>query len=256
MLFDWLLRARWLLRSLTVAVAWIVSAQAGQQWPRWRGPHDNGSTDSGHYPVKFDGGTNLLWKAPLPGIGCSTPAVWDQRIYLTAPADGQDAVLAFDWSGQQLWQKTLGPERPGKNKNGSGSNPSPVTDGQRVFVYFKSGNLAAVALDGQIQWKTNLVERYGADTLYWDYGTSPVLTEKDVIIALMHHGESWLAAFDKISGSLHWKVARNYETPDEGDHRYATPIIIRHESKEAILVWGGLPGRGRAYARRPPQTRT
>ena len=143
--------------------------------------------------------------------------------------NGQDAILAFDWSGKRLWEQTLGAERPGKNKNGSGSNPSPVTDGQNVFVYFKSGNLAALSVDGQVRWKTNLVERYGRDTLYWDYGSSPVLTEKDVVIALMHHGESWLAAFDKSTGNLHWKVSRNYETPDEGDHSYATPVLIRHD---------------------------
>ena len=55
---------------------------------------------------------------------------------------------------------------------------------------------------------------------------------------MMHPGESWLAAFDKITGELHWKVARNYTTPTEGDHSYATPILMQHEGKEALLVWG------------------
>ena len=87
-------------------------------WPRWRGPHDNGSTPQGAYPVKWDATNHILWKAPLPGKGCSTPVVWEQRIFLTAPADGQDAVLAFDWSGKALWQKTLGSERAGKQQNG------------------------------------------------------------------------------------------------------------------------------------------
>src|SRR2546425_1189869 len=78
-------------------------------WPRWRGPHDNGSTDQGSYPVKWDA-ASVLWKTPLPGKGCSTPIVRDQRIYLTAPTNGLDAVLAFDCSGKPLWQRTLGPE--------------------------------------------------------------------------------------------------------------------------------------------------
>jgi outer membrane protein assembly factor BamB len=233
------LRRLCLLTSLMIAATAVLDAEGAGDWPHWRGPLDNGSTQEGSYPVKFDGGTNLLWKAPLPGKGCSTPIVYNQHIFLTAPDDGQDSVVAFDWSGKQLWQQTLGAERPGKNKNGSGSNPSPVTDGQHVFVYFKSGKLAALDLDGQVQWKTNLVEQYGRDTLYWDYGSSPVLTANDVVIALMHHGESWLAAFDKVTGKLNWKVARNYQTPDEGDHSYATPIVILHAGKEAILVWGG-----------------
>jgi outer membrane protein assembly factor BamB len=176
----------------------------------------------------------------LPGKGCSTPIIWNQRIYLTAPTNGLDAVLAFDWSGRWLWQTTLGPEDPGKHRNGSGSNPSPATDGQGVFVYFKSGTLAALEFNGKVRWQTNLVARFGPAELYWDHGTSPVVTEKYVVMARMHHGESWLAAFDKTTGQMRWKVARNYETPNEGDHGYSTPQVIRHRGREALLVWGGL----------------
>src|SRR6185369_6449101 len=165
-------------------------------WPRWRGPDENGSARQGTYPIKWDA-TNVLWKVSLPGKGCSTPIVWNQRIFLTAPANGLDGVLAFDWAGNPLWQITLGPEEAGKHRNGSGSNPSPVTDGKSVFVYFKSGVLAAINLDGAVRWQTNLVAGFGPDTLYWDQGTSPVLTGDDVVIARMNQGESWLAAFDK-----------------------------------------------------------
>ena len=93
-------------------------------------------------------------------------------------------------------------------------------------------------MDGKIRWQTNLVERFGPDTLYWDHGTSPVLTEKHVIMVRMHNGESWLAAFDKTTGQMRWKVARNYQTPTEGDHAYTTPIVIQHRGKEVVLVWG------------------
>ena len=222
-----------------ILAATTAFAEPTANWPRWRGPHDNGSNETGSYPVKWDATTNVLWTADLPGKGCSTPIVWNQRIYLTAPSEGQDTLLAFDWAGKPIWQTPVGPERAGKNRNGSGSNPSPATDGTAIFTCFKSGNLAAFELDGKLRWKTNLLERFGKDTLYWDYGTSPVLTEKDVIATMMHHGESYLAAFDKATGELHWKVARNFVTPTEGDHSYATPIAIRHNGKEALLVWGG-----------------
>ena len=214
-----------------------VLARDPTDWPRWRGPQDNGSIDGGHYPVKWDA-DHVLWKAPLPGKGCSTPIVWNRRIYVTAPSDGQDALLAFDWSGKRLWKTEFGKEHPGKHRNGSGSNPSPTTDGKGVFVYFKSGTLSAVELDGAIRWQTNLVERYGRDTLFWDHGTSPVLTNDSVVMARMHNGGSWLAAFDKTTGDLRWKVARNYQTPTEGDHGYSTPLVIDHQRKESLLVWG------------------
>jgi outer membrane protein assembly factor BamB len=229
------LRSSAVSKLVLVSAIAFITADARANWPRWRGPQDNGSVESGSYPAKFE---NVLWKAPLPGKGCSTPIVWDQRIYLTAPVDGQDAVLAFDWSGKPLWQTTLGPEQAGKHRNGSGSNASPATDGQAVFVYFKSGNLAALEFDGKVRWQTNLVERFGRDTLYWDHGTSPALTEKHVVMARMHEGESWLAAFDKATGAMRWKVARNYKTPTEGDHGYTTPLVVQHRGKEALLVWG------------------
>jgi outer membrane protein assembly factor BamB len=214
-------------------------AESQSNWPCWRGPQDNGSTEGGSYAIKWDA-DKVLWKAPLPGKGCSTPAVWNERIYLTAPVNGVDAALAFDWSGKQLWQTAFGQENAGKHHNGSGSNPSPATDGTNLFVYFKSGTFAALDLSGKIRWQTNLVQAFGPDTLYWDHGASPVLSEKYAIIVRMHNGESWLAAFDKSTGVLGWKVPRNYETPVEGDHGYNTPQILHRNGKQELLVWGGM----------------
>ncbi len=229
--------------STTVLFLFIVPswALAGDpsDWPRWRGPDDVGSREEGTYPVQYNERT-LLWKAPLPGKGCSTPIVLDRTIYLTAPDEGRDAVLSFDWTGAPRWTTTFGSERAGRHRNGSGCNASPVTDGRAVFVYFKSGTLAAVELDGTIRWQTNLIERFGEDERFWDHGTSPVLTDRHVIMARMHAGPSWVAAFDKQSGKLAWKVPRDYSTPLESDQCYTTPLVMQHEGKQCILVWGAM----------------
>ncbi len=225
----------------TALVSFIISGLARgetlQDWPAWRGPDASGHIQQGTYPDKFDA-DNYLWRTELPGKGCSTPILLEERIFLTAPVDGNDAVLCYGLDGREQWQTTFGKEDAGKHRNGSGSNASPVTDGEAVFVYFKSGTFAAVELDGTVRWKTDLVERFGKDTLFWDHGTSPVLTEKHVIMARMHQGESWVAAFDKATGEIAWKVPRNYTTPVECDHGYTTPLVIRHGGKEAILIWG------------------
>jgi outer membrane protein assembly factor BamB len=213
-------------------------ASAEENWPHWRGPQDLGSIEGGKYPAKWE--TNkVLWKVPLPGKGYSTPIIWKHQIYLTAPADDLDTVLAFDWSGKEIWRKAFGKEKSGKHRNGSGSNASPATDGKGVFAYFKSGTFAALELDGELRWKTNLVEAFGPDTLYWDHGSSPVLTGKNVIMVRMCQGESWIAAFDKETGAIKWKVPRNYQTAIEGEHGYGTPLLINWQGKETLLIWGG-----------------
>ncbi len=215
-----------------------MAAADQPHWPHWRGPTDSGSTTQGSYPLNCEA-SNIVWKAPLPGKGCSTPVVWDKRIFLTTPTNAQDAALAFDWDGKALWQTTFGAEKPGKRQNSSGCNPSPATDGESVFVYFKSGTLAALDFGGKVRWQTNLVAAFGPESLFWDPGTSPVLAQDSVVIARMHHGDSWLAAFDKATGQIRWKTARNYQTAVEGDNSYTTPLVIGPESKQIILSWGG-----------------
>jgi outer membrane protein assembly factor BamB len=231
--------ARIVLGTVVVSLAaTVVSAVESANWPHWRGPGGNGSSSASALPTTLDP-ASVLWKVALPGKGCSTPIVWENRIYVTAPVEGKDSLLAFDWAGKPLWQVTVGAgESAGKHRNGSGSNPSPITDGRTLFVNFKSGHLAAIDFSGRILWQMNLVERFGPVRLFWDHGTSPVVTERDVIIARMHEGESWLAAFDKKTGEIRWKTARNYEVPREVDNGYTTPLVIRHGGKEALLTWG------------------
>lgn len=244
---GWLLGIGWcgigmaLVAQLPVAqrlVAQPFADDSKGDWRSWRGPASSGSIEEGSFPDQL-GSDQLLWKAPLPGKGCSTPIFVEGRICLTAPSEGVDSVLALDRQGKLLWTTKLEAEDPGKHRNGSGSNASPVSNGKQLFVYFKSGTLAALDLDGKVQWNRNLVKEYGKDTLFWDHGTSPVLTAKHVIMARMHQGESWLAAWDQATGNLAWKVARNYQVPTECDHGYSTPLVIDYQGEEAILVWGG-----------------
>jgi outer membrane protein assembly factor BamB len=216
-----------------------VNVMANEQdaWPNWRGPNGNGSIETGNYPVKWNA-DKVEWKVRLPGKGTSTPIVWEERIYLTGPAEGEDAVLAFDFSGKKLWQTKLGPESPAKNPLASSGNASPVTDGEAIFVYFRSGHFAALEFDGSVRWKINIVERFGPDQLFWDQGSSPVVTDEHVVMTRMHNGESWIAGFDKRTGEMRWQQPRNYRVPTENDNGYTTPVHFEHNGKKALLVWG------------------
>lgn len=229
--------ARLFRRGLLASALAATSALAAD-WPAWRGPAGNGGTPAGGFPTQWTRDT-VTWKRPLPGKGTSTPVVHGGRVYLTSPADGEDAALAFDLAGKELWRVKLGPESPPKHRTlGSSCNASPVTDGEALFVYFKSGTLAALGLDGAVRWKINLTERFGAERLFWDQGSSPVLTERHVVVTRMHQGESWVAGFDKATGELQWRQLRNYQTPPENDNGYTTPVAFTHQGRPALLVWG------------------
>ena len=219
----------------------IANAEV-ENWPQWRGPLGTGVAQAGEYPVKFSNTDGVAWKAKLPGVGTSTPAVWGDQIFLTAgiPRDGEivDGVVCIDMTGKELWRHEFGKERKGKNPHASGSNPSPVTDGENLVVYYKTGTLACLGLDGKEKWKINLQDKYGKDTLWWDLGTSPVLAGDRVIVAVMQDGDSYLVAVNLKDGEIAWKEKRQYETPREGDQSYTTPQLVKIDGKDVIVTWG------------------
>ena len=225
----------------TCIAALLVLSGAGAlcaDWPAWRGGDYSGSTPSGTYPTKW-AVADAAWKFALPGKGTSTPIVLRNHIYLTTPAEGQDAVLSLDEAGKQRWLTKLGSESPPRHRSlASSCNASPVTDGKGIFARFRSGRLAALEMDGKERWQINLEERFGPEKLFWDAGSSPIVTDECVVVTRMHNGESWIAGFDKKDGRQRWLQKRNYQTPTENDNSYTTPVLFQHEGRPAILVWG------------------
>jgi len=224
--------------SLLLLAGVLASAVHAHNWPNWRGPNADSVAGDGTYPTEFSDEKNVIWKVELPGKGSSTPAVWEDQIFVTSGKDGQDSITSYDWKGKQIWQKTLGEEREGKHKNGSGSNPSPITDGENVFVYYKSGTVASLTVGGELNWKMNLQEKYGEDTLWWDLGTSPIFSGENLVIAVMQEGESYVVALKQSDGSVAWKVDRTYEVKKETGQSYTTPYLTTIDGVETMVIWG------------------
>ncbi|MFT7172164.1 MAG: outer membrane protein assembly factor BamB [Paracoccaceae bacterium] len=99
--------------------------------------------------------------------------------------------------------------------------------------------VAACSRDGKKLWDKNLQKEYGKDTLWWDQGTSPVLFEKSVIIAVMQtEGDSYLVSFDLKSGKENWKMDRNFETAKESGDSYTTPHLMTLEGVATVVSFG------------------
>ncbi len=227
--------------ALALAAAFLVClpvAKSDQNWPNWRGPQATGVAAAGEYATEWTIEKNIEWKFELPGIGASTPVIWEKQIFVTAADGGMNTVLCLDRAGQKQWATQLGEERGARNRKASGCNPSPVTDGKHVFAYFKSGDLACLDMKGSIIWRMNLQEKYGRDTLWWDLGTSPVLTNDLVVVAVMQTGNSYLIGIEKETGKVIFKEDRNLDAPNESAQSYTTPVVINDGDEQRIIILG------------------
>lgn len=224
--------------SLAVTAVLLTSTALADNWPAWRGPNGDGVVPAGNYATSWSDSENVVWKFELDGRGASTPVVWGDSIFITLTSDGRNRLLCINREGELQWDVEAGDGKAGKHKKASGSNSSCVTDGKLVFAYFKSGDVAAVDLQGKVKWQQNVQEKFGADTLWWDLGTSPVLTQDHVVITVMQTGPSFLVAYDKETGDIAWKQDRNLGAPVEAAQSYTTPLVANIGGEERIYVLG------------------
>lgn len=232
--FIWFVASLAILGSRTDCQAADVAA-----WPQWRGTHQNGVATGEEYPIRWSEEAGIAWKTKLPGRGGSTPVVHGSTAFLTAGVDGINTLFAIDTnSGDVKWRTELGDDRGEKHKKGSGSNPSPLVDGDLIYAYFRSGDLGCVDSTGNKKWLVNLQDMYGEDSLWWDLGSSPLLTENAIVVAVMQTGPSYLVALDKQSGDFIWKQNRMLDAPEEAAQSYTTPLAVKIGDIDAIAVMG------------------
>jgi outer membrane protein assembly factor BamB len=200
-------------------------------WPQFRGPNASG-IGTGKPPVQFGPDRNVVWKAAV-GSGLSSPIIWNGRIFLTAfdAANKQLATLCIDQrSGKILWKRTVTPETIEKvHEISSPAGSTPVTDGERLYVYFGSYGLIAYDREGNTLWERrfpNPENPYGAVA-------SPIVAG-DLLI-LNHQGkDAYLLGLNRRDGRTVWKTDRSML-----QYGWSTPVHWRHDGIDEILVLGG-----------------
>src|SRR3990172_8034440 len=120
-----------------------------ENWPQWRGPANNGVSSETNLPTRWSKTEHVAWRLPLPGPAGATPVVWNDRIFLTS-TDGEKLLLmCVGTDGKELWRKTV--DTGNKNVRGDEGNscsPSPVTDGEHVWIVMGTGTVACYDFDG------------------------------------------------------------------------------------------------------------
>ena len=231
-----------------------------ENWPGWRGPRGDGTSLEKGIATTWDGksGKNVAWKVALPGVGHASPIIWGDRVFTISTVEkpkGTNSpriLLSLDAkTGKIHWQKTVfeGPLETRHNLNSRASS-TPATDGEHVFVSFLKvhgrtvpapnvgtprpitpGIVLVVAydFDGKEKWRTEVGDFVSAH----GFCTCPVVYKDLVIVNGDHDGDAYIAALDRASGKIRWKVPRENKT-----RSYVTPIIRDIDGRTQMVLSG------------------
>jgi outer membrane protein assembly factor BamB len=213
----------------------------GGDWPEFRGPDGQGHGKESGLPVVWGPARNVTWKVPVPGKGWSSPIVWKGRVYLTtavsAPDGPPDALslraLCLDSAtGKTIWDQEVFREVPGSprpHRKNSHASPTPLTDGQRLYVHFGYQGTACLDLEGKVVWE-NRELRF---TPVHGSGGSPVLFDDLVIFSGDGSEQRFVAALEKATGKVRWKTDRPGDPPRK--FSFSTPLVIDFEGRKQLI---------------------
>lgn len=236
--------------------AWVlVVATSGlaSDWPQWRGPFVNGSTDERDLPVSWSKTENVAWVSPLPGPSGATPVIANGRVFVSSTIKGtpEFVALCFDaGTGKELWRKPAGSD-PRKFSRNNMASPSPAADGKSVFFLYGNGTLLGFDFEGKELWSRSIEKEYGNFALQYGYSNSPVLYEGKLYITVIRRDrpyrdppaagplDSFILALDPATGQTLWKQPRQTNAFDEGMETYSTLMPFARNGKVELLVTGG-----------------
>ena len=215
-------------------------------------------------PSKWDSQTNVRWKQPIAGRGWSSPLVLGDRIILTTAVAGEPLeepkkglyfggnrvkpreanqswqVVCLDTaSGSQIWKCELASGLPKSaiHLKNSYASETPVTDGESIYAYFGACGLFCLDLDGNVLWENNPGQFKMRDG--WGTSSSPVVDDSYVFVLCDNEQQSFLVAYDKLTGDEIWRRER------EEKSSWASPFLW-HNSQRTELVTAAT-GAARSY---------
>src|SRR6266404_508437 len=218
-----MLRIKKVIFALSIA-SLSLSTVVAEDWSQFRGPNGTGVSITTGLPTEFGPEKNVVWKTPLPP-GHSSPVLTRNRIFITAHSNEKENhklfVICLDrQSGKPVWQREVPRSQKGRLQLVNGpASPSPVTDGENVYVFFQEFGMISYDGSGKERWKLPL----GPFNMFYGFGASPILVDDKVILPVdQDNPNSFLIAVDKNNGRVRWKVDR-----PEVISGYSTPIIYQ-----------------------------
>ncbi|MDT8300809.1 MAG: PQQ-binding-like beta-propeller repeat protein [Sedimentisphaerales bacterium] len=235
-----------------IFVCLLLSARVlAGDWPHWRGPFLNGSSEEKNLPSRWSKTENVAWVVSLPGHSSATPIIAKGKVFVSSTDKNSGSLFALCFNaknGKEIWRKKLGVSIRKVPRNNP-ATPSPVTDGKHVYFMYGSGELAGLDYEGNIIWSRNLEDEYGNISLKYGYSSSPLLFNDRLYVLIQRRHtayrspqgtglEAFILAVDAKTGENIWKQARQTDALNESLDSYSSPIPFNHSGRSEILVIG------------------
>jgi outer membrane protein assembly factor BamB len=113
----------------------------------------------------------------------------------------------------------------------SHASPTPIVDGDRVYVHFGTLGTAALTRDGEMVWKTTALKYepgHGS-------GGSPVLWGDLLIISCDGIDRQFVVALDKNTGEIRWQTDRR-----GAQMAFSTPLVIEAGGRTQVVSPGAI----------------
>lgn len=231
-----------LLIFLSLALAACNRAEEAASWAEFRGPKQ-GHADVKSLPLKWSETENVKWKTALPGQGWSSPVVGGGQVWMTTALDGGKSLRALCCdldSGKLLMDVEVFRNEvvPAIHKRNSFASPSPILDGDRVYVDFGEMGIACLSTkDGKKLWENRelVVDHQNGP------GGSAVLFQDRLLIACDGTDKQYGVALDKMTGKILWKTIRSGIGKLHGQSQdkykaYGTPIVFTLDGRPQSLT--------------------
>ncbi len=236
---------------LAAVAATARPACAGEGWMRFRGPNGSAVSSETPLPTTWSATENVVWKTAMPGAGTSSPIVVGERVFLTSfsghgvpgePSGSMNrlkrtVVCVGRKDGKILWTRDVKarlPEQERTRDNHGYASSTPVSDGERLYVFFGKGGVSAFDLEGKQLWRGDV----GSGLSGWGSAASPVLHGETLIVNASVEGKA-LVALNKATGKRRWLVRDIREA-------WNTPLLAAAPGGRTELVVA-VPRHVRAY---------
>lgn len=235
-------------------------ASTPTDWPRFLGPTGTAVVAESKAPLKWSDTENMRWKAEMPGPGSSSPIVYGDKIFVTCWTGYGDKPGTDDMTkltrhlvclsradGKILWDAkvpTAATEDPWQGfitEHGYATH-TPVTDGERVYVFFGKSGALAFDMTGKQLWQTSCGTSSGDRR--WGSGASPILMGNVLVVNASDESQA-IIGLDKTTGKVLWRAEGEFGMA------YGTPVAMRRNGATDLVIavpqeiWGLNPETGR-----------